>query len=383
MLVIAILVLFSLATSLHSSTGSFTPSSSRFTNTLVRRQDPSYTTASGNLSIHTAKSIALPFGYQDSLLQLSPPRFSRVKRDPERTYIDALCKGERLYERLMSFSTVNREYGIDDVENGWTEEFRIEEADVSEDWYQALREVITPGSESSPSDAVNIRYRQNKDFTLDDGTLVEVSGRVYPTILKPSPVPANKPASPKAPAVGDEDEAGDPEGVYDVIYSVSTGFIVFTNVQSPKYCIKEKSPEITGPELERRVPPLNRLSDFVWTIWKDLTRNAARARKLRYLGSRDVVNEESQDVMNFIFEKHEGTLHVDWPGLTFDMDDEDGLALLATPNGLSAAYLAIEKWRVLGQRDNPKVRIWTKTENWGPETDTDFYYMLWDLGVPQ
>lgn len=54
--------------------------------------------------------------------------------------------------------------------------------------------------------------------------------------------------------------------------------------------------------------------------------------------------------------KHNRTYDV-WPGMTFDIAGEEGMAILGTPNGAGTAWLLIQRKRELGHRRIKKVTI--------------------------
>jgi hypothetical protein len=46
-----------------------------------------------------------------------------------------------------------------------------------------------------------------------------------------------------------------------------------------------------------------------------------------------------------------------WPGVTFDIESEEGKAILGTPNGAGTAWLLIQRKRELGRRRIEKVTV--------------------------
>lgn len=123
--------------------------------------------------------------------------------------------------------------------------------------------------------------------------------------------------------------------------------------------------------LEKRLPPLNRQSDVMWTVWKTITPNP---NDLRYIGRDLIVNDDTRGIMNDVFARGPTRKPVTWPGVRFGIETEEGQALLGTPNGLATAYIMADRARDLGKR-KLSVRIWAS------ETDppNQGYRMLWDL----
>ncbi len=63
--------------------------------------------------------------------------------------------------------------------------------------------------------------------------------------------------------------------------------------------------------------------------------------------------------MAYIFQRQSGGVNIPFPGLEFEMDSEEGLALLGTPDGMGTGWLMQDRVKELGRRD-PKVTIWTE-----------------------
>ncbi|KAL8931839.1 MAG: hypothetical protein Q9216_007053 [Gyalolechia sp. 2 TL-2023] len=145
-------------------------------------------------------------------------------------------------------------------------------------------------------------------------------------------------------------------------------------MQSPTSHLLELSHgQISPQETLRRLPPLNRFSDIIWAVWNTVS-TTTPARDLRYLAHDTVSNPDTKEIMKFVFNNRgpaKGA--VKWPGLTFGMDQEEGLALLGTPNGLGTAWLLIDRARELGARV-PRVTIFSPF----PETGGSFR-MVWDM----
>lgn len=161
-----------------------------------------------------------------------------------------------------------------------------------------------------------------------------------------------------------------------------------TYSRSPQFVLNDRYDGQLSPEtISRSVPPLNRLSDAIWTTWS--ARTGPNARGLRYLGRDNVVNPDTLSVMKGIFAALHHVEQVFWPGVTSSIDSMIGQALLGTPNGVAAAWLLIDHHSILGRRE-PTVTIWTYLDDFDgeitPEEMTDglnnIYMMLWDLGPP-
>ncbi|KAL8706536.1 MAG: hypothetical protein Q9201_000409 [Fulgogasparrea decipioides] len=239
----------------------------------------------------TTKSVALSFGHQHF-----SPDFSAFHLPPTKRVLEpdaALCKGQKLYQRMKdSYAEYNRdnrrkgrEFGEDDIKNGWTTTL-LEFPELEERWDGPFRDTITTNGQTA--EHLNRQYitmQQDRIFRTDKGS-----------------------------------------------YSNSP-----TNQLNEKY-----KGALTSNDISASVPPLNRLSDTIWTVWKTVTRTEAEARKIRYLGRDNVINPDTVHVMKRIFEVVRGRTHVPWPGLSYGMNDDIGLTLLGTPNGLAAVWLLID-----------------------------------------
>lgn len=73
--------------------------------------------------------------------------------------------------------------------------------------------------------------------------------------------------------------------------------------------------------------------------------------------------------------KAEGEVRLKYPGLPFDLDGPNGLALLGTPIGYGVGWILMDRFRELGMR---KVTVSLFTGE-----DPDYYCLLWHLGNVQ
>ncbi|KAL8637292.1 MAG: hypothetical protein Q9228_005418 [Teloschistes exilis] len=161
---------------------------------------------------------------------------------------------------------------------------------------------------------------------------------------------------------------------YDARYIPAASTIVITYSRSPQFQLTNDYHGQLSPEvISRSVPPLNRLSDSIWTIWT--TKSGSNGRGLRYRGRDNVINPDTVRIMKGIFSALHQAEHVPWPGVTAGIDSMIGQALLGTPNGVATAWLIIDHHSILGRRE-PTVTIWTYLDNFNghmtsEETDND------------
>lgn len=112
------------------------------------------------------------------------------------------------------------------------------------------------------------------------------------------------------------------------------------------------------------VPPLNRWSDVVWTLWSDIA--GGQASSLRYIFRDNVVNEDSKHVMDVAMglpndSPGTGTLDAPWPGKTFSIvnGDLEAFALLGTPHGNGISWFLIDHQEVLGKKNDIRITCYT------------------------
>ena len=111
----------------------------------------------------------------------------------------------------------------------------------------------------------------------------------------------------------------------------------------------------------------------MWEVWKPV---ATAPNDLRYLARVFIINDDTHGIMDNIGSRHsEAQSAVEWPGTTFGIDTEEGLALLGTPDGLAAGFTLADHAKELGKR-KVSVTIRSRDPNklrWG-------YCMHWDTG---
>ncbi|KAL8738105.1 MAG: hypothetical protein Q9181_001052 [Wetmoreana brouardii] len=181
----------------------------------------------------------------------------------------------------------------------------------------------------------------------------------------------------------------------------SAAAIIATDIQSPRDRLQKQGK--TAQEIPDLVPPLTLFSDVIWTIWKLLLeRNSpgdghadddpenemkgpTDPSRLRYIGHDFINNEHTVAIMEHIYAQNKAEAEAQgkpepntefpmYPGLCFDLESANGLALLGTPNGYGTAWVLMNQFRYLGPR---KVTVTIFTDG------TDGYMnMVWHLGNP-
>ncbi|KAJ5565315.1 hypothetical protein N7513_001557 [Penicillium frequentans] len=166
-----------------------------------------------------------------------------------------------------------------------------------------------------------------------------------------------------------EQEATD--GFYINIMSPAAGLIIAENNQNPAIMSGGRS------------PPLSKWSDVVFINWATLARSTGSSvGNLKYLIRTHIVNLDTLNILKIVC----GGPCPAWPGTSFDINqkkksgvliNQNGLALLGTPNGGGAAWLLINHKQQLGARKAPvSVTAWTT-----PGTDKDWYHMVFQFST--
>ncbi|KAI4168104.1 MAG: hypothetical protein LQ343_006637 [Gyalolechia ehrenbergii] len=305
---------------------------------LVNRHQPNGEENAPKINSSSTSTVTLPFGryeYNRYFSSLHPlPLVNKRSLD----YETAKCKGAKLYDMIKAAYQDQTTSSIDvsSIDNGWDRDDDTGGIDVR--WDDFFKETFQ-GKVPTKSESLWINLRQNKPYKNAKGEQINLNER-----------------------------AG---GYYDVAYVPSFSTIVALNMQSPKsHLIEVSHGQISEQEILRRLPPLNRFSDVIWAVWNTVSKTP---HDLRYLAHDTVTNEDTKDIMRFIFNKGPAKGLINWPGLTFGADQDEGLALLGTPNGLGTAWLLIDRAKELGPR-LPRVTIFSPF----PETGGSFR-MVWDM----
>ena len=128
------------------------------------------------------------------------------------------------------------------------------------------------------------------------------------------------------------------------------GAIFVSLAVSPAHAYRE----IHGRDINRNdLPNLRSLSDLLWAGWVSGSSPMGRPGNpniagLKYIFMVDVINGETLSVMKRAL-RNKGLEKVPvWPGVDFSCADEDGAALLGTPNGKPAGYLLNQHKQEMG-----------------------------------
>ena len=108
----------------------------------------------------------------------------------------------------------------------------------------------------------------------------------------------------------------------------------------------------------------------------------AQANKLRYIGRDNIANQDSKNIIKGILRNNgRPDEEAPWPGLTFGIEQDEGQALLGTPNGLGVAWLLVDRHGRVGKRRGLQVTIFSSVVRGREGQEVLRYQMLWDLGT--
>lgn len=276
------------------------------------------------------------------------------KRIRELNYKDAVCKGKKLYGLIQDAfdgkRAPGRDFGQADVDNGWTRQGTPRQ--IAKAWDPPLQEIgstLPNVGNRTPdtSEAILIDMVQDRPFRNSAGSL--------------SPIPKRDGIS----------------AHYEVFYIPLWNSILSSDAVSPRYQVEALHDfEIDPSDVPKLIPPLNRQSDVMWTVWKNISRTP---NDLRYIFRGGVLNQDSRGIMEDVWDKTPTKQRTPWPGLTFGMDTEEGQALLGCPNGFAVAYLLMDRAKQLGRRN---LRVTISASRASPGQDQLGYRMLWDMQPP-
>jgi hypothetical protein len=78
---------------------------------------------------------------------------------------------------------------------------------------------------------------------------------------------------------------------------------------------------------------------------------------IKYIFRLSVQSVRTYPILNKIMAKLGRSGYDAWPGVTFDIESEEGKAILGTPNGAGTAWLLIQRKKELGRRRIAKVTV--------------------------
>ncbi|KAL8727430.1 MAG: hypothetical protein Q9181_005717 [Wetmoreana brouardii] len=303
------------------------------------------------------RSIGFPFGDENYSHNFSTPSThpTHSKRDIL-TFDTAVCRGASFYKEIKQAYDKPPEPGPkfrhEDIVNGWVSERG--ESDTEFSWHKWSETLLGRIAEEEEVNRTNMA--QSIGYKTKEGI-----------------------------------ERGETKAKFKAVYIRSAAAIITEDIKSPKYMIDKSGVPVA--QIKKLVPPLYRWSDMAWVMWKDiLERNDPKnghadtfevnkrygpqdPGRLRYLGHDFIINDSTEAIIKHIIRAHrDGAEEAPWPGLTYGMDTDEGLALLGTPNGVATTWILIDRFEDMGVR-KPTVTIWT-------HNSPGWLCMVWNLEDP-
>jgi hypothetical protein len=154
---------------------------------------------------------------------------------------------------------------------------------------------------------------------------------------------------------------------FTTVFNPTGGAIIAWGSYSARYQGSKQKPPITV------LPKLQSWSDIAWLQWAEIA--CENAKNLRYVFRSPVANTEAQWLINRAFQLSSKELTT-WPGVEFDMETDEGKALLSSPNGAGVAYLLFTHKRHLGRKTINKVTIFADDGKKQPRPPSLVYHIL-------
>ncbi|KAL8688947.1 MAG: hypothetical protein Q9224_004761 [Gallowayella concinna] len=294
---------------------------------------------------HVAYDAVIDNDSENSQTEWQTFNSTLLKRDTAADYEKAKKKGKDLWTLVQCAMDGQGDAGEvfqpSALDNGWTRTLD-EKRDLEDHWRDYFELELTrekvPRKIPSKDHISFIQLEQTGSFTDRQGK------------------PAGSPAGPQ----------GKP--LYYSYYVPSISAVIVKTMFSPANILTKlltsAGEEVPSSQMikDHLVPPLSRWSDVTWVLYSDLARKSSGEQlgKLQYLAHDMVTNGDTKVVMIYIMRKHQknvGRLQMPFPGLEFDIETEEGQALLGTPNGVGTAWMMHDRARELGKR-GLKIRLW-------------------------
>ncbi|KAF2878591.1 hypothetical protein BDV95DRAFT_589502 [Massariosphaeria phaeospora] len=131
----------------------------------------------------------------------------------------------------------------------------------------------------------------------------------------------------------------------------SSGVLFAANLESP---LEAARSTWARQPASGELPLLQRSSDLLWAAYEPEKKTG-----LRQCLSCRITNTPTQNIILRALGKKAGK----WPGASFDIGSDEGLALLGSPNAAGPAYLLIQRKKELGNRCITKVTVFKEDNN--------------------
>ncbi|KAJ5403995.1 hypothetical protein N7509_003866 [Penicillium cosmopolitanum] len=138
-------------------------------------------------------------------------------------------------------------------------------------------------------------------------------------------------------------------------YDATYGYYIGSMSATSGYISAENNASPWEESDKERQPPLTKLSDVYFLRWQDIA-SRKQLRNLKYFFRLHVINTQSKAIAAQAFG---GEPVPRWPGRSFDLSTDEGLAILGTPNGAGVAWFLINHKPELGVRAPNKVTVFS------------------------
>lgn len=159
---------------------------------------------------------------------------------------------------------------------------------------------------------------------------------------------------------------------YKNIYNAGEGAIIAMESYSPAYIIaNSKKPTAEQRFFPPRQPitgavvPLSQWSDVTFLQLQQLS-TAAELQKLTFVFRISVANQVTKEII--LHAVGGPTKLQSWPGEDFGVEENAGLAMLGTPNGLGIGWLLAQHKADFGVKRVKGVRVWDEGATTDPRT---------------
>ncbi|KAL8977243.1 MAG: hypothetical protein Q9177_006681 [Variospora cf. flavescens] len=254
------------------------------------------------------------------------PLGKRDDDDDKQSYDGFLCKGEKALQTMMTRVPSDRVYTRQDQLDAWSVTPRS--GGVSPELVPALSAL---GISTSPQVVEEVISSQSKEVKGANGQNYRSTNGIFDNVFIPNR---------------------------------DKGMIIGKNNHSPAQYKRPDHP----------LPKLHRWSDVVWQNWTAIAGDDAR--HLRYILHENVWTQSVRRLMEYMEGEKPDKLNLPYPGKLYDMQSDNGVALLGTPHGVGVTWLIADHSNAL-ERKIPAVRVFTTSAT--RSRDSKVYNLLFEL----
>ncbi|KAK6434860.1 hypothetical protein LTR95_008958 [Oleoguttula sp. CCFEE 5521] len=162
------------------------------------------------------------------------------------------------------------------------------------------------------------------------------------------------------------------KGTYNQFMNIKQGLVIPYYIYSPQH-------EMSANKIQGKAVALSRYSDILFLYWKKLCNRTTKfvPCPLKYFLFLNIENQQTWSTVVTVLGSNKLT---EWPGQTFDMNSDQGKALLATQIGNPLAWLLIQHKEAFGNQIVTKVQVFKNTGATSRDTDTPYPNLLFYTG---